>query len=265
MKINPDGSPSKKPKVVVLLAPTGSGKTHTAGEVVKYLYGQGERVAIAFDTLRLAQDFEEQLKKDLPEAFEAQAVAMCCGHNPIAKDPVAVAAGDDPNDEDDDGELDNKYPIYEWTRIVITTHSALSRRGFSGYHRSIWSKLEGFHIIVDEVSEFMARFEVNFDFGHRAIFRKRTDGNGGQEVPIFQCPKQGRFGNCSRCRWKPETGDGLFNRFGIREARSPYVMEVDRDGNRYRKYLNPIILDLPETSRSARRSGWEAHTGRSRF
>src|SRR5262249_53534392 len=149
------------------------------------------------------------------------------------------------DDEGDGDEELGEYPIYEWTRIVITTHAAISRRGFSKFMRGIWSRLgpikkekqsrPAFAVIIDEAGELVEQCHQQIDLEYRFRTRREPDGNGGTLVPLHDCPRSSWSGNCGNCTLAGTGGELTFNGFGIRELGRPRPIQMDSSGNRLRK------------------------------
>jgi hypothetical protein len=196
--------------VAVHVAPTGSGKSHSAAETAAILYLAGLATCIAVPTLRLAREMMARLRRLAPEAFEAGAVAQVCGrHRPsIDREDSRPAGG-------------GTFPIGPDTRIVVCTHAQLGRRGFSRYLRTLWSKLgaggepenprPAFCLIIDELASWLDDQQWEIPLKHRYQTRLNPDGSGGRRVPQQDCPRWAGAGNCANCTLAHYGGEPQYN------------------------------------------------------
>lgn len=215
-------------------AGTGAGKTYSMGQVAALRWREDKATLIALPTVRLAEEVVDLLRAFAPDAFEAGAIATIYGRK------LSLLDGDD-DGGDDDGEEDcGKYPIDEDVRIVVSTHAQLGRRGFSRYLRGIWEKLAPddkhpgrpvYSLIIDEAGEFLSMCRWEIPLNHRVKEQGDPDRSGGWLIPQDKCPKSSRSGNCGNCRLVKHGGNPRFNRYGIRELRTPPRIEVDAEGS----------------------------------
>jgi hypothetical protein len=237
-------------RVALHRAPTGSGKSHAICQAAVIRYRQGLATAIVVPTLRIVHETRERILAMAPDLAEAGALALVCGRRPgRGEDSDSDEAGDDEGDGDDGT---GQYPIHEWTRIVITTHAAIGRRGFSKFIRPVWSKLgpeskakvhrPACAVIVDEVGELIQRGRQSIELHCRYKPVPNPDRTGGKLVPLRYCPMSSSSGNCLRCDLEPFGGDLGFDGFGIRVSNPPRAIPTDSGGNPLRKLHGPLTI-----------------------
>ncbi len=203
-------------------APTGAGKTHGLGQLAAHRYQLGLRTLVSVYSQAHADEIIEVITNHAPEASERDAVCKAIGADP---------GGEDQEEEDHGG---FHYPIGDGTRVIITSHQQLGRRGFSQYLRGIWPLLEPdeeaglppYTILIDEASKFLAQIRKEIPLDHRAA--RRANPQGGMLVPLNDCPKTAGSGNCGNCRLRGHGVEMIINRFGIREPNFPETTLLDR-------------------------------------
>jgi hypothetical protein len=254
-------------RVALHRAPTGSGKSYSIAQVAVLRYRAGLTTVIAVPTLRLAREVLERLEVMAPDAMAVDAVAEVFGHRPSHRDGDIMADGDGESaGEEEPGE----YPIRDWTRIVVCTHAQLGRRGFSKYLRAVWTKLgeadgkDGsrppFALIIDEAGALVRECRREIPFAHRARRKGDPDGSGGRLIPLRDCPKSSRSGNCHTCELRHHGGEPFYNTFAIRELGPPGAIRVDGGGKELRTPLQPLIVAEAE-----RREGPKVRVGDTTF
>lgn len=239
-------------RVALHLAPTGSGKSYSIALVAAERLRRGQLTLVALPTVRLAGEALERLRGFAPEAFAADAVAAIYGRRAkLTGDDTAGEADEEAEGDDDEG----SYPIHDGTKIVVSTHAQLMRRGFSRFLRGLWEKVahqedrDGdetrapFAIVVDEVVDLLRQCRLEVALEHRTRLRYEPDRSGGTHDPLRDCPKSNRSGNCANCRWVDHGGSPRFNRFQIRELRPVPPIETDADGRPLRTPRNPLKVE----------------------
>jgi hypothetical protein len=243
-------------------APTGAGKSHAEALAAACRYRDGLATALAVPTRRLAGEMLERLRDLVPDAFEAGAVAAICGRNL----PPPDADADDEAGADEEPDDAGAYPIHPRTRIVVTSHAQLGRRGFSKFLRAIWTGLaagddeEGprpaFALIIDEAPELVRACRWEIPLAHRVRHKDHPDGSGGRLVPLKDCPKSNRSGNCADCVRRLQCGELRFNPFAIRELGPPRGIDLDGDGHELRRPQKPLVVTAEDLALGgARRVG----------
>jgi hypothetical protein len=230
-------------------APTGSGKSYGVAQSAVVRYRIDLATLIAVPTIRVAKETMERLAEMAPDAVAADAIAPLFGRRPASIDGENDQDGD--SDGDDSGT--DSYPVHPWTRIIVCTHAQLLRRGFSRFLRAIWPAIEAtddaehprpaFALIVDEAGELIRACRWEIPLAHRVTLRRDPDGSGGVLVPLKDCPRQNRSGNCANCTLIQHGGEMKFNRFGIRELAPPRSIEVDSERNWLRTPRLPLVVD----------------------
>jgi hypothetical protein len=201
------------------IAFTGSGKTHALAQAAAVRFQRGQRTLLAVPSTHHAEELASEIRKHVPEAFEQGAVSLVIGQMP--------------NEEEESEPSNLNYPIDNKTRIIITSHQQLNRRGFSQYIRAIWPLLEPnqesnqppFAILIDECSKFIAQLRKEYQLQHRAS--RRNNHQGGTLIPLNECPKSSRSGACHNCILRHYGVQMKINWFGIREARTPDHTPLD--------------------------------------
>jgi hypothetical protein len=201
------------------VAPTGAGKSYAIALTLSHLYRRGRKVAAILGTLQLVAQVLAHLRRMCPEAIAANAVVLACGRQAMS-----------PGDEDDPGDVtdseEGTYAINAWSKLILTTHAGVGRRGWSRYIRILWESLGGFDLIVDEVSLFIANCRWTIPCGHRYRSQANPDGVGLSLVPQRRCPKSAGSGNCGNCTKDPCGGEVVFNGYRIRELVPPRRIEI---------------------------------------
>jgi hypothetical protein len=222
-------------------APVGAGKSYGVGQIAAYRYQLGLRTVVAVFSQAHADEVMEEIRKHAPEALERGAVCKAIGGHP---------GGEDRAEGDHTG---FHYPIVAVTRIIITSHQQLGRRGFSPFLRGIWPLLgpdeeagrPAYAILIDEASRFLAQLRIEIALDHRATWR--ANPQGGMIVPLNDCPKTARSGNCANCRLRGSGMELAFNHFGIREQRFPEIIKLE-PGTGQELARPQLVLDVPAAS-----------------
>ena len=230
------------------IAPTGSGKSYSAAQAAAVRCRQGLRTVIAAPTVRMCMEHWDWLEKFAPEAIANGRVARVYGRTISEGDGVGVEEG-----AEEDAES-GKYPIDDTTMIVIATHAQLGRRGYSRFLRGVWKKLEAdvaqgqgaFAIIIDEVSDFIRQARQEFPLQHRVKRCNNPDLSGGSIVPLQNCPKSNRSGNCANCCLVDHGGSIYFNSYKIRELGFPREIKTTADGERLTRPHDPLQVDIKQ-------------------
>lgn len=235
-------------RVALHIAPTGSGKSYSAAQAAAVRCHQGLRTVIAAPTVRMCLEHWEWLKEFAPEAVANGQVARVYGRTRSEGDGVGREEG-----AEEDAES-GKYPIDDTTKIVIATHAQLGRRGYSRFLRGVWKKLradvaEGlgaFAVVIDEVSDFIRQARREFPLQHRVKRCNNPDLSGGSIVPLQNCPKSNRSGNCANCRLVDHGGSIYFNSYKIRELGFPREIKTTADGERLAWPQDPLQVDISQ-------------------
>lgn len=235
-------------RIALHVAPTGSGKSYSSAQAAAMRCRQGLRTVIVAPTVRMCMEYLFWLEKLVPEAIAEGMVAKAYGRS------ISEGAGVDAEEVTEEDAESGKYPIDERTMIVIATHAQLGRRGFSRYLRGIWKKLasneeegvEAFAVIIDEVSDFIRQARQDFPLQHRVRHCSDPDLSGGSIIPLLNCPKSNRSGNCANCRLVDHGGSTYFNRFKIRELGFPREIKTTADGEHLTRSHDPLQVDLQQ-------------------
>jgi hypothetical protein len=205
------------PRASLHVAAMGGGKTYAGALTLAHFHRLGVRMALAVETLFAVRQVVADLKTLCPAMFADDSLVLACNWQPKGSGKRGDEDDDDEGYEDDVGH----YEIHDRTRTLITTHSALLRRGHSQFIRAIWEQLAGFGLLVDEASAFVGRCRRAVPWGHRFLRRLYPDGRGHQEIPHRLCPKKQGCGACKNCHASPLGGEVEFNRYGIPELMPP--------------------------------------------
>ena len=204
------------------VAPTGSGKSHQSRVAAAFLYREGMRVLLAYPTKVLCDEAVEHFRRNLSDAFDAGEIAEVYGRN--AKNDYGQ-------------EIAGSFPISENTRIIICTHAQLTRRGWSRYLRGLMSFISRkpsddnftpYHIIIDEYSEFIKACRHSIALEHRCAERQQPDGTLIMQIPLRECPKHARSGNCGNCELRRYGGSQRYNEYSFRELGRPEVIRFNK-------------------------------------
>src|SRR5262249_48583 len=74
----------------------------------------------------------------------------------------------------------------------------------------------------------------------------RIPGRGlfQSDVPLRDCPKSSRAGNCANCDMRGHGGSAEYNRFGRRELRPPVVIKYNGRGEQLTFPARPVVVKV---------------------
>ena len=101
-----------------------------------------------------------------------------------------------------------------------------------------------FAVVIDEVSDFIRQARQEFPFQHRVKRCNNPDLSGGSIVPLQNCPKSNRSGNCANCCLVDHGGSIYFNSYKIRELGFPREIKTTADGERLTRPHDPLQVDI---------------------
>jgi hypothetical protein len=229
-------------KVVVHKAGTATGKTYNAASAAVVLSRAGHNVLVALPTLIDCDRFIRLLNTMAPDLFDGGRVAEVFGRRTITETEVELFEGGG------DG-----FPIAANTALIVCTHAQLMRRNWSCYMGGLLGAIEAeceetetepFHIIIDEYSEFIRQTRVSVPLKHRLLSRGEPDGSKRLGIPLTDCPKSGRFGNCNSCFLQGHGGYPEFNKYSRRVLRRPRKVEVDESGKALHRETGSLSIPL---------------------
>ncbi|MBV8076674.1 MAG: hypothetical protein JO284_09765 [Planctomycetaceae bacterium] len=249
-----------------LSAATGSGKTYAMAQVATARFRRGEATCIALPTNKLCAEVVAILEGIAPDAVLADAIARVYDRSAGAdRGPSRV--------RDDEADLvdfaTGRYPIHEATRVIVTTHANLMRRGASRSVPGFWTAVEPspdegrppVAFLIDELGELIRHCGFNIPLDHRVRRKHRPDRRGGRLEPVTECPMRlGMNGSCANCRLRG-LGFGAvldYNGHNIKEFQPAPVIHTDAQGDPDRDPIDPLVIDpgdfqlgLPEPRRVA--------------
>ncbi|MBV8235342.1 MAG: hypothetical protein JO075_06545, partial [Acidimicrobiia bacterium] len=236
-------------------AATGAGKTYAMALAAVARYRRGEATCIALPTNKLCDEVLKDLAELAPDAVHADAIAR------VYDRAAGGGRSQGPRDRAAGPDAIGRYPIFEHTRIVVTTHANLLRRGASRFVPGFWAAIEPgtaeagprppMGLLIDELGLLIAHSRFNIPLEHRVRHRRRPDGRGGRLEPVAACPlRQALNGSCVDCTLHRPFGRGFgrvlgYNGHNVKEfqrvphfttnaAGSPVITEV----------VDPLVLDL---------------------
>ncbi|MBV8314070.1 MAG: hypothetical protein JOZ53_03960, partial [Planctomycetaceae bacterium] len=233
-------------------APTGSGKSFSLGQAAVARLREDKVSLIACPTVKLCEEMRDLIGRLAPEVVDTDLVAAIYGR------AVRLPGSSEPADSEEFDSGGGHYPIFEHTRIVLCTHAQLARKGFSKFLRGFWTAIKPGDtrpapaILIDEVSALIQACRVDLPLEHRVTTRHDPDRAGGHKVPLRDCPRSNRSGNCANCTIHRPFGFGYgakvaYNIYGIRELVPPRSFDFNATGGLTKtEERRPVVVEADD-------------------